>query len=67
MPQHDPLSGRRPPARSPLAGGFLIAVGALVGAVVGATRGQSSAGLLIGIGAGAVLSLAIWAIDRRRR
>lgn len=50
----------------PMAGGFIMAITAVVGAIVGARQGQPSAGLLLGLGAGAAISLVIWLIDRRR-
>lgn len=55
------------PSRSPIAGGALIALGALGGAVIGFIAGQPTPGLLIGLGTGASLSLLIWLGDRRRR
>ncbi|MES2097103.1 MAG: hypothetical protein V4459_10125 [Pseudomonadota bacterium] len=47
------------------AGGFLIALGLIGGAVVGAVRGQPSLSLLIGGGLGVALALAVWLVDRR--
>ena len=55
----------KPPARNPIAGGALIAIGAMGGAVIGASRGQVTAGFLIGTGAGALIALVIWLFDRR--
>ena len=52
--------------RSPMAGGFLIMMGALGGALIGFAFGQTTPGLLIGIGGGAAASLLIWLLDRRR-
>ena len=52
--------------RAPLAGGFLIAVATTLGAFVGATQRQPSAGLLIGLGIGVVLALSVWLRDRGR-
>lgn len=54
------------PSRAPLAGGFLIALSSMVGAVAGGTQGQPSAGLLMGLGAGVALALAVWLRDKRR-
>ncbi|KQS02374.1 hypothetical protein ASG11_13145 [Sphingomonas sp. Leaf357] len=48
------------------AGGFLIAVGAMLGAGIGFLYGQATPGFLIGSGAGIALAVAIWLIDRRR-
>lgn len=56
----------QPPPRSPMAGGAIIAIGTIAGAgiglftVVGPTRG-----LLIGLGASVLVSVAIWLLDRR--
>ena len=54
-----------PPARTPLAGGAPIAIGAMGGAVIGLSQGQATAGFLIGLGAGVALALVIWVVDRR--
>jgi hypothetical protein len=48
-----------------MAGGFLIAVGVIGGAFVGAWQGQPTIGLLTGMAIGAVLAGLIWVIDRR--
>jgi hypothetical protein len=53
------------PPRNPVAGGALIAIGAIGGSIIGMSRGQVSAGFLIGIGAGAAIALIIWLFDRR--
>lgn len=53
-------------ARPPAAGGFLIALGLLVGGAIGLVRGNSSLWLLIGLAVGVAAALAIWLIDRRR-
>ncbi len=49
-----------------MAGGVLIAIGAVFGAFAGATRGQPSIGFLIGLGIGIVLATGIWLLDRAR-
>lgn len=54
------------PRRSTIGGGFLVALGTIVGAFAGANVGQPSLGLLIGLGVGAALALAIWWRDRAR-
>lgn len=54
-----------PPSRSPMAGGFLIAIGAMAGAFGGAFFGESSRGFFVGIGAGALAALLLWLRDRR--
>jgi uncharacterized BrkB/YihY/UPF0761 family membrane protein len=46
------------------AGGVLIALGFMIGAVTGVTLGQPSAGLLIGGAIGILLALLIWWRDR---
>lgn len=54
------------PRPASMAGGVLIAIGAIVGAFIGATRGQPSIGFLIGLGIGIVLAAGIWLLDRAR-
>jgi hypothetical protein len=56
----------RSSSRTPMAGGFLLAVSLLVGTVLGAGRGQASIGFVAGLGAGLVLLVAVWLIDRTR-
>jgi len=55
----------RPPTRNPVAGGALIAIGAMGGTLIGLFRGEVTAGFLIGTGAGIVFAFAIWLLDRR--
>ncbi|MEO9130595.1 MAG: hypothetical protein ABI240_05240 [Sphingomonas sp.] len=55
----------KPPPRNTVAGGVLIAIGALGGTLIGLSQGQVTAGFLIGTGAGAVIAIAIWLLDRR--
>ncbi|WP_242140559.1 MULTISPECIES: hypothetical protein [unclassified Sphingomonas] len=56
-----------PPPRSPVAGGSLIALGAIVGAAVGLfTVLGPTRGFLLGLSGGVAMSLAIWLLDRRR-
>ena len=45
---------------SPPAGGALIALGAVLGAVIGLVRDQPTIGFLIGIGIGIAAALVIW-------
>ena len=54
----------RPPRKTPLAGGILIAFGALGGAGYGFYRGQPTIGLLVGIGIAIVLSVVLWLVSR---
>jgi len=56
----------KPPPRTPLAGGALIAIGAMGGTLVGASQGQVTAGFLIGLGAGVAIAIVIWLVDRAR-
>ena len=54
-------------SKAPLAGGFLLAISLLAGAVTGAILGQPSIGFLVGAGIGLTLIILIWLLDRRRR
>jgi hypothetical protein len=53
-------------SKSPAAGGFLIAIGLTVGAVLGMTRGNALLWLLAGAFVGIAAAIVIWLIDRRR-
>ena len=53
-------------SRSTAAGGIFIFLGLLIGAVYGINTGQPMLWLLRGFGAGVLLALLIWVIDRRR-
>ena len=46
------------------AGGFILALSILVGAIVGAMLHQSSIGFLVGLGVGVLLAVLIWVLDR---
>lgn len=50
--------------RSTQAGGFILALSILIGAIAGAALHQSSIGLLVGLGVGVVLALLIWVLDK---
>jgi len=50
----------------PQAGGFLLALCILVGAVIGTIWGQPSIGVLVGTGIGIVVAIALWLNDRMR-
>jgi uncharacterized membrane protein (UPF0136 family) len=50
----------------PQAGGFLLALCILVGAVIGTVRGQPSIGVIAGISVGIVVAIALWLKDRMR-
>lgn len=53
----------RPIAR---AGGFLLAVAIIAGAVAGTISGQPSIGVIGGVAVGALIAILIWLADRRR-
>ncbi|MBC9032756.1 hypothetical protein IAG41_10170 [Sphingomonas sp. JC676] len=53
-------------SRAPLAGGFLLSMSILIGAVVGAVKGEASFGFVIGAAVGITLALLVWLIDRMR-
>lgn len=55
------------PPRTPIAGGFLLALSLIVGVVVGISQGQASIGFLAGLGVGLALLLMVWLVDRRGR
>lgn len=50
-----------------LAGGFLLCIALLTGALTGVFLGQPSVGFLVGAGIGLALVLLVWLLDRRRR
>jgi hypothetical protein len=50
-----------------LAGGIFIALGLLIGAIIGVAMDQPSAGAVIGMAIGTVIAVAIWVMDRKRR
>lgn len=54
------------PSRTPMAGGFLLAISLLAGTILGAGRGQASIGFVAGLGVGLTLLLLVWLIDRAR-
>jgi hypothetical protein len=60
------MDNRPPRSTSSAAGGFPIAIGLMVGGVLGVTRGNA----LLWLGAGALIGIAIatiiWLVDRRR-
>jgi hypothetical protein len=54
------------PARNNQAGGFILAACIIGGTVAGAILHQPSIGFLIGLGAGILIALIIWLVDRSR-
>ena len=60
------MDSRPPQSKTPAAGGFLIAVGLTVGAILGMTRGNALMWLLGGAVVGVAAAVAVWLIDRRR-
>jgi len=55
-----------PQSTAPAAGGCLLALGLIGGAVVGVLYGQTTLGVLIGGAGGAIAAMIIFLIDRRR-
>lgn len=49
-----------------MAGGSLLALSMVVGAVIGIIYRQPSIGFLAGVGVGALLMLLVWLFDQRR-
>jgi hypothetical protein len=49
-----------------LAGGIFVALGLLIGAIVGVAVDQPSAGMITGMGIGAAIAVAVWLFDRKR-
>lgn len=60
------MNDRSPRSTNSLSGGFLIAIGLMVGGVLGVTRGNALLWLLIGALAGVAAAVAIWLIDARK-
>lgn len=54
------------PEKTPMSGGIFIALGLLIGTVVGFMNNQISAGMVGGFAIGILIALAIYLIDRRR-
>ena len=53
-------------SNAPLAGGFLLCVALLAGALTGIFLGQPSIGFLVEAGTGLLLLILLWLWDRRR-
>jgi uncharacterized membrane protein len=61
----NPPAPSGPPSTPRRAGGCLIAGGIMLGAIIGVMIGESSAGLLIGLGIGVAGAVAMVLMDRR--
>lgn len=57
----------KPPPRTPLAGGALIALGAMGGAVIGQLLWEPIPGVLIGTGVGVAVAVGMWLLNVRSR
>lgn len=55
-----------PKPQASRAGGFIIAVTVIAGAIIGIRYGQPSIGLLVGAAVGTGVSIALYLWDRRR-
>ena len=58
--------GRAMAQQNKLGGGCFLVVPILIGFIAGMATGNAYRGVLIGLGIGIVLAVAIWLIDRRR-
>ena len=56
-----------PSSKNPVAGGFFMALGLLVGTIVGVSRGQTSLFMIAGLLIGSAIALTIWLVDRSKR
>ena len=52
--------------RSTAAGGIFLFLGLLIGAIYGINAGNPMLWMLRGLGAGIILALLVWVIDRQR-
>lgn len=59
------MTGPVPPGRGVTAGGSLLALAIIAGAVIGTAGGQPTIGALAGFGIGALLFLLVWLAGRR--
>ncbi|MGN6818209.1 MAG: hypothetical protein ACTHJR_06010 [Sphingomonas sp.] len=55
-----------PQSTAPAAGGCLLALGVVGGAVAGIMLHQTSLGIILGVAAGAIAATIVFLIDRRR-
>lgn len=49
-----------------MAAGAPLALIIMAGALIGSIKGQPTLGILVGVGVGAVIAVAVWLGDRRR-
>lgn len=56
----------KPSSKTPVAGGFLLALSLIIGVFAGIVRGEASFGFVVGLGVGLALLIAVWLIDRMR-
>jgi len=56
----------QPSSSSRSAGGIILALAIMAGAIIGVAIHQPSAGLVIGIAVGALLALVLWLLNRRK-
>lgn len=49
-----------------VAGGIFVALGLLVGAIVGIAMNEASAGMIGGFAIGCAIAVAVWLLDRKR-
>ncbi len=63
-----PTLPTEPPASRPSVqgGGCLIAAGVVIGPIIGLTFGETSLGLVIGLGVGVIGAIVLFVVDRRR-
>lgn len=62
-----PLPDQPPASRPPVqGGGCLIAAGLIIGPIIGLTFGETSLGMVIGLGVGVVGAVLLFVWDRRR-
>ncbi|MBQ1500594.1 MAG: hypothetical protein IIZ38_19985 [Sphingomonas sp.] len=54
------------PSKTPMAGGFLLALSLIVGVFAGIARGEASFGFVVGLGIGIALLVLVWLVDRMR-
>jgi hypothetical protein len=53
-------------SRGPQAGGMVLALAVIAGAVIGRVYGEASLGFVIGVLTGIAAAVLIWLVDRRR-